>query len=189
MGAEYLGTKQVVTVSQARQGGAAIGRRLGTRATPQRIRRARHAGRRRFWTGLHLVHARPHSCRYRGRRHRRWCAVDREKLRRRRHELRHGARDVREIGRDRNHRRQRRGPRFLRKFNSNAAKKLRYTWYGRFVHTAPRVRDACTENPKARFLLPIDAYLVLEEAIFESLVVPNSSVGPITYRVEWSKNR
>jgi hypothetical protein len=47
------------------------------------------------------------------------------------------------------------------------------------------VRAVCSENPKARFSLPIGAYMILEEAICESLVEPNSSVGPITYGVEW----
>ena len=83
----------------------------------------------------------------------------------------------------------RQASRHLREFYSNAAKKLRYTWYGKRVHTASRVRDVCSENPKARFSLSIDAYMVLEEAIFEGLAIPNFSVGPITYRVAWSKNR
>ena len=52
-----------------------------------------------------------------------------------------------------------------------------------------RVQDVCTENPKSRFLLPIRARNGLEGPSRGSAVEWNSSVGPITYRVDRAKNR
>ena len=94
---------------KARKSRAALGRRLRPRAAACRVRGPRHAGCGLSRPGVHRAHARPDGGGGGGDRQRRRRAVHRQELRRRRDELRHGARDVRRPGRDRADRRRRGG--------------------------------------------------------------------------------
>ena len=98
------------TDPDSRQGRADLRRRLWPRTAARRLRRPWHAGRSLSGPSLYFADARPDGRSHRSGRYRRGMPDDRQELRRRRHELRHGRRARRRrpkggIGRDQRRRR------------------------------------------------------------------------------------